>query len=78
MDSLGFEKALLQLVWTYLSRKTEGHYFDFEAVVLYAQRWDVIHRWSMYEAADAAKRFDELMKASWGSYTDELEKALRN
>lgn len=78
MDSLGFERALLQLVWTYLSRKAEGHYFDFEAVALYTQRWDVIHRWSMYDAADAAKRFDELMKASWGGYTDELESALRN
>lgn len=78
LDSLGFEKALLQLVWTYLSRKAEGHYFDFEAVALYAQRWDVIHRWSMYDAADAAKRFDELMTASWGGYTDELEDALRN
>lgn len=77
MDSLGFEKSLLQLVWTYLSRKAEGHYFDFEAVALYAQRWDVIHRWSMYDAADAAKRFDELMKASWGGYTDELEQALK-
>ena len=76
MDSLGFEKSLLQLVWTYLSRQAEGHHFDFEAVALYAQRWDVIHRWSMYDATDAAKRFDELLKASWGSYTDELEKAL--
>lgn len=78
MDSLGFEKSLLQLVWTYLSRKAEGHYFDFEAVALYVQRWDVIHRWSMYDATDAAKRFDELMRASWGGYTEELEKALRN
>jgi len=77
-DSLGFEKSLLQLLWTYLSRKAEGHYFDFEAVALYVQRWDVIHRWSMYDAADAAKRFDELLSASWGAYTDELEKALGN
>ena len=66
MDSLGFEKALLRLVWTYLVRKSEGHYFDFEAVALYVQRWDVIHRWSMYDSADAAKRFDELMEAAWG------------
>ena len=78
LDSLGFERSLLQLVWTYLSRKAEGHYFDFEAVALYVQRWDIIHRWSIYDAADAAKRFDELMKASWGRYTDELENALRN
>lgn len=77
MDSLGFERSLLQLVWTYLSRKAEGHYFDFEAVALYAQRWDVIHRWSIYDAADAAKRFDELMTASFRSYADELEIALR-
>jgi hypothetical protein len=78
MDSLGFERSLLQLVWTYLSRKAEGHYFDLEAVALYAQKWDVIHRWSVYDATDAAKRFDELMQASWGAYTDELEKALRH
>lgn len=76
MDTLGFEKALLQLVWTYLTRRAEGHYFDFEAVALYAQRWDVIHRWSVYDAGEAAKRFDELMQASWGSYTEELERAL--
>lgn len=76
MDSLGFEKALLRLVWTYLSRKSEGHHFDFEAVALYAQRWDVIHRWSMYDGAEAAKRFDELMQAAWGPYEDALDLAM--
>ena len=76
MDSLGFEKSLLHLVWTHLTRRAEGHYFDFDAVALYAQRWDIIHRWSMYDATDAAKRFDELMHASWGSYADELDRAL--
>ena len=76
MDSLGFEKSLLRLVWTYLSRKAEGHYFDFEAVALYAQRWDVLHRWTMYDSTDAAKRFEELMEASWGPYADELDQAL--
>lgn len=78
MDSLGFEKSLLQLVWKYLSRQAEGHYFDFEAVALYVQRWDVIHRWSMYDATDAARRFDELMKASWGGYSEELARVLRH
>ena len=76
MDALGFERSLLKLVWTYLTRRAEGHYFDFEAVALYAQRWDIIHRWSLYDEADAAKRFGELMEESWGSYADELERAL--
>lgn len=76
MDALGFERALLHLVWTYLSRKAEGHYFDFEAVVLYVERWDVTRRWTLHNSTEAARRFEELMQASWGAYADQLEAAV--
>ena len=78
MDSLAFEKSLLDLVWTYLSRRRLGHHFDFEAVAIYCQRWDVISRWTLYDSKDAAARFDELMEASWGRYAEDMERALRN
>ena len=62
-DSTGFERTLLGAVWNHLERQADGHYFDFEAVVIYVQRWDLIARWTQYEAAAAVRRFDALVTA---------------
>jgi hypothetical protein len=72
-DAVEFEKRLLLLVWRYLSRKAEGHYFDFEAVALYVLRWDLLRRWTSQDPVAARERFDELMEASWGKYASELQ-----
>jgi hypothetical protein len=41
----------------------DGHHFDFEAVLLYTQRWDLIARWTSYNGEAAVARFDEMVEA---------------
>jgi hypothetical protein len=72
-DAVELEKRLLLLVWRYLSRTAEGHYFDFEAVALYVLRWDLLRRWTTQDPAAARERFDGLMEASWGKYASALQ-----
>jgi hypothetical protein len=72
-DAVELEKRLLLLVWRYLSRRAEGHYFDFEAVALYVLRWDLLRRWTSQDPVAARERFDELMEASWGRFASELQ-----
>jgi hypothetical protein len=62
-DAAGFERILLGAVWRHLERLADGHHFDFEAVVIYIQRWDLIARWTQYEGAAAVQRFDTLVAA---------------
>jgi hypothetical protein len=67
-DSLGVERSIGSTVWEYLSRAAVGHYFDFEAVALYVLRWDVIHRWTVYDGQEAQKRFNEMLEEALGEY----------
>ncbi len=55
------EKLLLNLVWQQYERQGFGHYFDFEAVVIYVLRWDVINRWRQCEAQAALERFNRIV-----------------
>lgn len=67
-DSLGFERELLGVSWRTMSRAAEGHWFSFEAVALYVLRWDVIARWTDYDGARAAARFDALVREGLGDH----------
>ena len=67
-DSLGLERLLLGIVWDYLIRISEGHEFDFEAVVIYVLRWDLIARWSSYDGARAVRRFNALVDTGLGRH----------
>lgn len=62
-DALGLERLMLQVVWTHLDRISDGHYFDFEAVVIYVMRWDLVARWTSYDAEETERRFDALVEA---------------
>jgi hypothetical protein len=80
-DSLALERLLLGIVWDYLIRVSQGHEFDFEAVVIYVLRWDLIARWSSYDGERAVKRFDALVDTGLGRYGhlfDEREPPLNN
>jgi hypothetical protein len=59
-DMLAFERILLGMIWRDLERLSEGHHFDFVAVVIYTLRWDLVYRWTGYEGEAAVRRFDEL------------------
>jgi hypothetical protein len=60
-DPLGLERLLLGVVWTHLERIGAEHYFDFEALVVYVARWDLVARWTRYDADAAMARFDALL-----------------
>ncbi len=60
-DSLALEKFLLNLVWQHYEQQGNGHYFDFEAVIIYVLRWDVISRWNHYHRQPALDRFSALV-----------------
>ncbi|MGD8936672.1 MAG: hypothetical protein PVF07_09340 [Thiogranum sp.] len=61
-DTLGLERLLLNAVWERLERLADGHDFDFEAVLIYSLRWDLIARWTGCRCDEAAVRFDEMIE----------------
>jgi len=71
-DSLGLERLKLAVTWAHLDRAGEGHWFDFEAVVIYVLRWDLIARWLDQDADAALARFDALVTAGLGTHAEVL------
>jgi hypothetical protein len=62
-DTLGLERLLIGIGWEHLERLSDSHHFDFEAVLIYTQRWSLIARWTSYDGATALARFDELVES---------------
>jgi hypothetical protein len=71
--TVDLERLLLGAVWSRLEHLSDGHYLDFEAVVIYVLRWDMIARWTTYDGEEAARRFDELVEQAMAG----VEKSLR-
>ncbi len=71
-DALGLERLLFGTVWTHLERIGAEHYFDFEAVVVYVGCWDLVARWTRYEADAALARFDDLLDVTLAGAGDIL------
>jgi hypothetical protein len=68
-QTLELEKFLLNQVWQHYVALEQNHCFDFEAVVLYVLRWDIINRWIHYDEQVARLRFDELVEDGLGKFT---------
>jgi len=60
-QSLQLEKLLLKMVWEHYHRQNFGHYFNFEAVIIYVLRWDIVSRWYSNDKEVAVKRFNDLV-----------------
>src|SRR4029077_6855086 len=60
-DSVELERLILVESWKQFSRLSNGHYFDFTAVVLYVLRWSLINRRVNYDRQNAQKRFNSLI-----------------
>jgi hypothetical protein len=69
-DSLGLERLKLAVTWAHLDRRSDGHWFDFEAVVIYVLRWDLVARWTGQDAGAALARFDGLVAQGLGDHAD--------
>ncbi|TVQ86163.1 MAG: DUF2764 family protein [Chromatiaceae bacterium] len=59
--ALELERLLMARAWDHLERLSDGHYFDFEAVVIYVARWELIAHWTSFDAEAAGARFDALL-----------------
>lgn len=59
--SLALEKFLFSVVWDHYRQLSLGHYFNFEAVIIYVLRWDIIDRWTRYNKQIALKHFNDLI-----------------
>jgi len=60
-DALGLERLLLAATCQAMNRFQEGHWFDFESVVIYMLRRSLARRWTAYSGAGAVRRFHELV-----------------
>ena len=59
-DTVAVEEFLLTYIWKYLSTLATGHYFDFEAIIIYLLRWNVIHYWSQFNKVNTVNYLNEL------------------
>jgi hypothetical protein len=69
-DSLGLERLQFEVNWKMLEQLEAGHYFDFEAVVIYLMRWSLVDRWTRYDGGAAVKRFRTLVDSGIEKFTD--------
>ena len=59
--TMKLERLLFSVVWEHYHRQSFGHYFNFEAVVIYVLRWDIVSRWSSNSKELAVERFNDLL-----------------
>ncbi len=59
-ESLALEKRLKELAWNHLGRLVDGHYFSFDAVLIYLMRWNLLNQWLLHDEKAATARFEAL------------------
>jgi hypothetical protein len=69
-DLVGLERLQFSVNWQMLDRISGGHYFDFEAVVIYLMRWSLVDRWSRYNGEAAVACFRKLVDSGIEKFTD--------
>jgi len=67
-ESVELEKLLLNLSWQHYAQLGQAHYSDFEAVVLYVLRWDIVNRWSQCDEQAAMLQFEALVNYGLGDF----------
>jgi hypothetical protein len=73
-DSLALQRLLLDQVWKNVSRHAGEHEFDFEAVVIYVLKWDIVDRWVRHDSEQAAARFEQMTETGLGDYANLFER----
>ena len=71
-DYATLEKILLEAVWRKLDEVGSQHRFDFEAVIIYLLRWNLVARWTTYNGEQAITRFRELTELALGDFAAQL------
>lgn len=67
-DTLNLERSITRIEWQSLTREAHEHEFDFDAVVLYVLRYNLVARWLGYSVPEARARFDALVAAGLGEH----------
>lgn len=67
-QSVELEKLLFNLSWQHYERIGRVHYFDFEAVVIYVLRWNIVNRWAQSNQEIALRQFEMLVHNGLGDY----------
>ena len=62
------ERILLEVTWREWRRLADQQHFNFEAVILYLVRWDILYRWTSRDAAAGQRKFNELLTEAMGDY----------
>jgi hypothetical protein len=63
-------RLITSMIWNYLRKIAERHYFDFEAVMLYLVRWDVLNSWIKQDQERGGERFRELTREVMGQHAE--------
>lgn len=67
-QSVELEKLLLNLSWKHYESIGYSHYFDFEAVLIYVLRWNIINRWTQCDKEIAMRQFESLVIQGLGDF----------
>ena len=59
-ESKALEELLMDLVWQNLSRSALGFDFQFEAIIAFVFKWDILERWLSYDPEPSRTRFSNL------------------
>ncbi len=63
-------RLITSVIWDYLRKLADRHNFDFEAVMLYLVRWDVVNNWVKQDREKGRKRFNQLTREVMGQYVE--------
>ena len=73
-ETYELERLLLSATWDYYAALEPEEPFGVSAVWLYLMRWDLVERWTSYNAEHARERFDELAASALEAPLAELRK----
>ena len=68
--ALEIHRILLGNAWQHWRRLAEEHTFNFESLLLYLARWEVIARWTSLDSDRGATRFEELIEEATCEHRD--------
>jgi len=64
------EQLLVDVAFTKLQRATAQHLYDFEAVVIYVLKWNLVNRTVQYNSHVASNRFEKLLAETLHHYKE--------
>ncbi|MDT8334066.1 MAG: DUF2764 family protein [Desulfurivibrionaceae bacterium] len=63
-------RLITSRIWDYLNKLADRHYFDFEAVMLYLVRWDLVNNWIKQDHEKGREKFNQLTREVLGQYAE--------